>query len=85
MILRDEERLINFVIIENINYDLVLGRDELDRPEMIIDYSNGQLQIGKEGFKYENRKIDNTNDINNDIEIYNIGNKKCIEINVLNM
>lgn len=84
----EKEYLINFVIVDNINYDIVLGNDELDRQGILIDYLNGHLQIGKEVIKFKKEIIDNRITIKeNDNMNKNICNMNSeIEVkNILNM
>lgn len=42
-----------FLIIENMEYYAVIGTDELDRNNVIIDYLKGQIQIENEFIKFE--------------------------------
>lgn len=63
-------------------YDAILGTDELDRNNMIIDYKNGHVQIGAEIITFEKN---NLNGIENEINegdnlVKNIMNVQKFEI-----
>lgn len=45
---KEKEYHMQFLIVDNMSHDAIIGTDELDKNGIIIDYLNGQLQIGDE-------------------------------------
>lgn len=70
-----KEYSINFFIIDKMNYDIVLGNDELDRCEMIIDYLRGRIQIREELIQFKKKIMNNEKENNH---------KLCSENNIIN-
>lgn len=71
------------------NYDLVLGNDELDRIGVIIDYLNGQIQIGNEIIKFKYNTLNNGTENDgkvNEVEKYicNMNNNDIIGKEICN-
>lgn len=50
---------IQLLFIKNLDHEIVLGTDELDRYGVLIDYKREYLQIREEIMKFENKNQNN--------------------------